>query len=110
MTLQEKLEPIGEAYAAIIPRSYHYWRSVKIAPYLIWAEDSEADSVQSDNHKREQAISGTTDYFTKDEFDPNVDLIQETMNGIEGMVWALNSVQYEEDTNLIHHEWRWEVI
>lgn len=110
MSLQSKLQPIGEMYAAILTPSYHYWRFVNTAPYLIWAEDGEADAVQTNNHKGEQAISGTTDYFTKDEFDANVDLIQDAMNELDGMFWALNSVQHEDETGLIHYEWRWEVI
>ena len=27
-----------------------------------------------------------------------------------GAAWYLNSVQYEEETGLIHYEWVWEVV
>ena len=27
-----------------------------------------------------------------------------------GIAWYLNSIQYEEDTGLIHYEWVWEVV
>jgi hypothetical protein len=27
----------------------------------------------------------------------------------QGMAWELNSVQYEEDTGLIHWSWDWKV-
>ena len=108
MTLQEKLERIGSSLAELIPNTYHYWRPVKQAPYCIWAEDSE-NGMEADNQKDGQAISGTIDYYTKTEFDPNVDAIQDTLNQLE-LPWALNSVQYEEDTNLIHYEWTWEAL
>lgn len=56
----------------------------------------------------EQAITGTTDYFTRDEFDPAIDRIQDANQSL-GIAWRLNSVQYEDDTELIHYEWSWEV-
>ena len=33
----------------------------------------------------------------------------QALEGI-GASWYLNSVQYEEDTGLIHYEWYWEVV
>lgn len=109
MTLREKLEPIGKAYAAAGIRAYHYWRPVpkNKAPYLIWAEDGGVGHY-ADNQMTEQAVTGTTDYYTREEFDPALDIIQEIHNTL-GLAWALNSVQYEDDTGLIHYEWTWGV-
>lgn len=106
MTLTEKLIKIGRMYAGVVPRAFHYWRPMENAPWLIWAEDSGAELVTG-NHVAEQAIKGSTDYFTKDEFDPAIDAIQEAQNTLEGFAWTLNSVQYEDQTDLIHYEWRW---
>ena len=58
-------------------------------------------------YKGEQAITGTVDYFTLTEYDGNIEAIQLALNTVENLSWAINSVQYEEDTNLIHYEWRW---
>lgn len=55
----------------------------------------------------EQGITGTVDYFTLTEYDANIEAIQVALNNVENLSWAINSVQYEEDTNLIHYEWRW---
>ena len=46
----------------------------------------------------------TIDYFTRTEFDANVDRIQEALNAA-GIGYRINSVQYEDTTNLIHYEW-----
>ena len=105
--LQMKLEPLGTAFAAVVPNAYHYFRPGVDAPFLVWAEEAE-NGLEADNLKDGQAIRGTTDYFTKTEFDSAVDDIQETLNDL-GVSWYLNSVQFEEDTNLIHYEWIWEV-
>lgn len=89
---------------------YHYWHPRLQAPFCIWAEDSEGESLDGDNHKAEQVISGTIDYFTLKEFDEMVETIQEALNSTEDVGWRLNSIQYEEETNLIHYEWSFDVI
>ena len=38
-----------------------------------------------------------------------VDTIQDALNGIENCGWRLESVQYEDETNLIHFEWTWRI-
>lgn len=64
---------------------------------------------EADDLKAEQAISGTVDYFTKTEHDIAFDYIQGVLNAY-GAAWYLNSVQYEDDTGLIHYEWVFEVV
>lgn len=88
---------------------YHYWHPRLTAPFCIWAEDGEGDSLNANNHKKEQVISGTIDYFTRTEFDEMVDNIQNAINSLENCGWSLNSVQYEDETNLIHYEWVFEI-
>lgn len=107
MSFQSRLEPIGTAFAAVIPNTYHYWRPNLPAPFLIWNETGDT-SFESGNQKAEQGITGQTDYYTKMEFDPAVDQIQETME-VLGLAWELSDVLYEEETELIHYSWSWEV-
>lgn len=89
---------------------YHYWHPRLQAPYCIWAEDGEGDSLHTNNHKSEQVITGTIDYFTKTEFDVMVENIQNALNDLENCGWELNSVQYEDDTGLYHFEWNFQII
>lgn len=112
MTLQEKLSRIGTALAGAVPNTYHYWRTSIEAPFCVWAEEAEDRSFHSDNWKQEQVISGYVDYYTKTEYDTMLDTIQTVLNGLEWEVlltWRLDSVQFEEDTGLIHYQWTWEV-
>jgi hypothetical protein len=109
LSLQSKLYQIGVKLAGITTKCFHYWRPVKDVPCLMWAENGEADSFEADNHKQEQTISGTCDFYTKTEFDPLIDAVQEALDEME-LAWALNSVQYEDDTQMIHYEWTWEVV
>lgn len=43
-------------------------------------------------------------------YDETADVIQNNMNRAQGVSWRLNSVQYEDDTNMIHYEWEFEVV
>lgn len=104
--MMSELKKIRDALVSIDGlKVYHYWHPNLTAPFCIWAEDSEASALHSSNHKSEQTISGTIDYFTRTEFDVTVELIQEKLNQIENCGWSLTSVQYENETNLIHYEW-----
>lgn len=79
------------------------------APFCVWQEEQEGDSLWASNHKKELIITGTIDYYTKKEFDPMVDKIQAVMNVIENFGWVLDSVLYEDETKLIHYTWSWEI-
>lgn len=108
-SIQDKLKWIGDNLAGISENCYHYWRAEKRFPCIIWQENAEAGDLKADNRKAAQKISGTIDYFTGKEFDPVVDEIQKLLEGMEAVTWSLNSIQYEDQTNLIHYEWLFEV-
>ena len=105
-SLQTMLEALYTDFTDLSCPVTHYRRLSKY-PYLVWTEDREAYSLSGDNHKQEQAITGYIDYFTKTEFDPAVDQVQEILNS-QNVAWSLDSVDYEDSTNLIHYRWLWE--
>ena len=108
LSLQSKLNQLGVKFATLTNNCYHYFRPVSSVPCLMWAESGEENSFNADNRKMEQNIVGTCDYFTKTEFDPTIDSIQEALDEM-GLTWALQSVQYEDETQMIHYEWNWGV-
>lgn len=111
LTLQSKLQHIGKALSDALPGLVsHYYRPEKktFYPFLVWAEDMEGDSLYTDNHKAEQVIHCVADYYTQTEYDPNLDTIQSVLDGF-GCSWRIELVQYEEDTNLIHYTFEFEV-
>lgn len=112
ISLQTKLKSIRDALNTTSAQGsvYHYTRPAKTKPpYVIWAEDGENDSAEYDNHKAEQQIHGTIDCYTLTEFDPLADEIQNALNSID-VGWGLLSVQYEDETNLIHYEWEFNAV
>jgi len=86
----------------------HYFAAKQPDQYIVWAEDSQGDSLYADGRMQEQVIQGTIDYFTKTENDTNVQKIQDALNDAE-ISFRLNSIQYEDDTKYIHYEWVFEV-
>ena len=102
------LNDLSTALLTVSQSVYHYHALNKEVPYIVWAEDGAGDAVIADDHVTEQTIIGTVDYFTHQENDPNFDKIQQALNSID-ISWRLNSVQYEDDTKIIHYEWAWEL-
>lgn len=101
----------GDEESVLLCDIYHYWRPQMTAPFVVWGEDGEATSLYVDNKKQEQTVTGFVDFFTRTEFDPIADMIQAALYGLQEIdfVWRLDSVQYEDETNLIHFQWLWEV-
>lgn len=106
--MRSKLMKISEILKTITDDVSHYEAMHKKDRYIVWAEDSEGSSVEGDDKKINQSIQGTIDYFTKQDFDENVDKIQEALTAA-CISFYLNSVEYEDETEYIHYEWVFEV-
>lgn len=103
------LEQLKKALSAMTEYCYHYVADPNSTPpYITWMEDGGNDLSADDLHA-ERCYTGSVHLFTKVEADPLFSAIPAALEGI-GASWYLNSVQYEEDTGLIHYEWYWEVI
>lgn len=97
---------IIDVHLAVTDNVSHY-RRMNSDRYFIWAEDGTNDLAGDDIHT-ERAMVGTTDLYTKMEFDPWADALEEAFEAA-GIPYYRNSVQYEEETGYIHTEWVWEV-
>lgn len=103
------LEQIKKVLLTVTDKVFHYEALGQEDKYIVWAEDSEGASVEADNQKINQSIQGTIDYYTKDDGDTNVEVIQTALQNA-CISFYLNSVQYEDETRFIHYEWVFEVI
>ena len=106
--IADALKKIRDALLTVGPSVFHCQAFHKPEQYIVWAEDGDGANVWADDTCTLQSLQGTTDYFTRTEFDPAVDAIQAALNNAE-VIWRYNSVQYEQDTGYFHHEWVWEV-
>lgn len=103
-----KIKQIEELMLTVTDSVFHYEAMNKPDWYIVYAEDSEGSSVEGDDRKINQSIQGTIDYFTKKDWDENVNKIQEVLKNAR-ISFYLNSVQFEEETGYQHYEWVWEV-
>lgn len=104
------LTDIRDALLSVLPKAvFHFQAPSKTkAPYAVWAEDGSDQNRHADNELVGQAIQGTVDYFTREEYDKTVERIQKAFT-VRHIPFRLNSIQYETDTKLIHYEWVWNV-
>ena len=100
-------EKIVNAHLSVTDRVSHGGR-MKSDRYFVWQEDGQDDLVVDGVHD-EQAVTGSSDLFTKKEFDPWKESFEAALNAVDGITWALNSIQYEVDTGFWHYEWIWSV-
>ena len=102
------LERFWRALGALTDRCYRYIAAPNAQPpYIVWAEDG-ANDFEAGNQHAEYALTGTVDLYTKDANEKLERTIPVTLDQL-GVSWYLNSVQYEQETGLIHYEWAWEV-
>lgn len=94
------------AHTAVTDAVSHGAR-MKSSRYFVWQEDGSHDLIADGRHV-EKTMTGTTDLFTRQEFDPWKDQFERSLDA-HGICWGLNSVQYEPETGYWHYEWTWEV-
>lgn len=100
-------EKIITAHTTVTPDVSHSER-LKSDRYFVWQEDGANDLIADGSHA-ERAVTGTTDLFTKKEFDPWAEQIEQAFEKC-GISYERSSVQYETDTGFYHYEWVWEVL
>ena len=108
MNINTKLKKIRDLLVGLFEHTFHYEASGELNRYIVWAEDMEGTPFYAYNGKKETVMQGTIDLYTKTEFDPLVDQIHEAL--AEDKISArIASVQYEDETQLIHYTWDFEV-
>ena len=101
-------EKIIAAHTSVTTSVSHYER-MKSERYFVWQEEGGRSDLTAESRHAETAVAGTTDLFTKTEFDTWAEEIEAAFSA-KGIAWYKSSVQYEEDTGFIHHEWVWEAV
>lgn len=104
MEWHEKIIAVHLAVTDQVSHAEH----MKSDRYFVWQEDG-ANDLEADGLHTERAITGSTDLFTKQEFDPWKEQFEAALEA-SGLPWSYNSFQYEEETGYYHYEWYWEVI
>lgn len=99
-------ERIIAAHTAVTDKVSHSER-LKSDRYFVWQEDGANDLLAGNRHT-EKIVTGTTDLYTKIEFDPWVGAFGTSLDNA-GICWELVLSDYEEETGFYHYSWDWEV-
>lgn len=75
-------------------------------PYIVYGVDGD-NNLHAGNRMAETVDTGYIDLFTKKSGDPLIKEIPAALNAAE-VSFYLNSVQFEDETSILHYEWRWE--
>lgn len=102
---------ISDAIATLqaSPTNYKFahfaWSHAPAGDYGTWAEEYGTE-FKAGGVVAEQAMNGYVDYFTRDDTGAPKTAIEKAMTD-EGIVWHLDTVQYENDTGFIHYTWEY---
>lgn len=99
-------ERLIAAHTAVTDQVSHS-RRLSSERYFVWQEDG-TDVLHGDDCPCETVITGSTDFFTKVEFDPWARELERSFCR-EGIPYSLRDVQYEEETGFYHYTWDWMV-
>lgn len=109
MSLNDKIKVVRDALKTVSSNVFHYQARNPTGDYIVWAEDSWEKALHGDGQLEETAVQGTIDLFTKKEYPALLSQIEAALTAAEIAFWQ-ESIQYEDDTGLIHYEWIWEVV
>ncbi len=108
--LISKLKAIRDQLLTVSQNVYHYEKPERseLSEYIVWQEDGEGDPNELDNAKREQVVQFSVNLYTKTEYSPTIDALQNLLADSQ-ISFTLVSVTFETETKYIHYEWQCEI-
>lgn len=104
------MDEVINLITALTDKVYHYEAEPNARPpYVVWQETGQGDILSADNHQDGYAVTGTIDIYSLDEKEPLVPAVYNALNDHD-ISFYVKSVQYEQDTKLIHTEFEFDVI
>lgn len=101
-------DAIGALAAALeatgIPFAQFGWSKAPAGTYGVWAEES-AEDLGANGHHAERGTIVTVDVYTREAAGAIRDSVEAALNGLP-VSWRLDSIQYENETGLVHLYWR----
>ena len=111
VSVSEKLKIVRNVLVSVCGDIvFHYRRPAGTKRFVVWQEDAQETALHVNNASKEIVLTGTIDFFTPNEFDTLIDDITAAFSQSQRVKAQINSVQYEDQTGLIHYEWRFWVI
>ena len=100
---------ITDAIGTLVQNGYKFahfaWSHAPEGDYGTWSEEYGTE-FKAGSVVAEQVMNGYVDYFTRDDSGAPKTAIEKAMTDA-GIVWHLDTVQYENDTGYIHYTWEY---
>ena len=93
-----------------IPVAEYAWDSRPDDDYMVISLDGEGQTVWADDKMVHQAPSGSIDLYSKSNDRSKMLAVQDVLNNFEGCSWYLNNIMYEQDTQLLHWEFVFDLV
>lgn len=94
--------------STLIPFAAYGWDHAPAGTYGVVSLEGQEESLPGDDRINAQSIRGSIDLYVKGVGTDAPQAVQDAINGV--VAWRLNSVQYEDDTGLVHWEWIFEQV
>ena len=93
-----------------IPFEAYAWEVAPKSDYGVVSMDSGGDHQRSDNRVIQHTVEGTVDLYAHGKSTKSMLAVEHKLNELTWLSWALNSVQYETETRLVHYEWTYSMV
>lgn len=92
-----------------IPFAEYEWKTRPSGDYGTVALEFEADALYGDDQKQMRSFEGSVDLFMQLRDMMKVAAVESALAAVCESCWSLNSIQYENDSGLVHYEWAFQV-
>lgn len=104
------MEELISLLKTLTDKLYHHTAPPNaVPPYIVYGEQGQGEILSADDQQDGYSMTVTVDIFSKKGKEPLFKQVYDTLND-NYISFYLKSVQYEEDTGLIHYEYETDVI
>lgn len=103
-----KLQEFRDLLLTVTDRVSHGEHFKDNGNYIVWQEVSKL-KLSADNASAESGYRVAVDYFTKDEYDPLLDKINDVLD-CDSIAAAEPEIDFEPETGYTHYAWTCEVV
>lgn len=104
------MEELISLLKTLTDKLYHHTAPPNaVPPYIVYGEQGQGEILSADDQQDEYSTTVTIDIFSKTEKEPLFQQVYSVLNNND-ISFYLKSVQYEQDTGLIHYEYEADVV
>lgn len=108
--IPEWAQIIISVHKAVAGNAVSHAGRLQSSRYFVWQEELTEVDPTSDNKHENEVVNGSTDLYTKNEFDPWRLALQAEFNKNPRITWQKTGCSYEPDTGFWHYSWDWVVF